>query len=57
VRTCPVPAGDLGTTDFARVQILKDTVVTNAKAAAVTFLQKQFDLSEYRNTYGRSIAT
>lgn len=56
VRTCPVPAGDLGTTDFTRVKILKDTVVANAKDAAVNFLQKQFDLSDYRNTYGRSIA-
>jgi NTE family protein len=57
VRTCPVPAGTLGTTDFARVQTVKDHVVHDAKEAAVSFLHEKFDLSEYRNTYGRSIVT
>jgi NTE family protein len=57
VRTCPVPAGTLGTTDFARVQSVKDIVIKDAKAAAAGFLKKEFDLSEYRNTYGRSIVT
>ncbi len=40
VRTCPVPAGTLGTTDFARVQAVKDHVVEDAKEAAVSFLHE-----------------
>lgn len=54
VRTCPAPAGDLGTTDFGRVNDVKAQVVAGAKAAAGQFLDT-FDLSKYRNTHANTI--
>ncbi|HYX85127.1 MAG TPA: patatin-like phospholipase family protein [Gaiellales bacterium] len=54
VRTCPVPAGHLGTTDFDRVNAVKDQVVKGARAAAMTFVE-QFKLADYRNTYAQKV--
>jgi NTE family protein len=54
VRTCPAPAGDLGTTDFARVSQVKNQVVADAKTAAGKFLDG-FNLSNYRNTYANTL--
>jgi NTE family protein len=54
VRTCPTPAGDLGTTDFGKVAELKDGVIAGAEAAAGAFL-KTFDLSRYRNTHAKTV--
>jgi NTE family protein len=55
VRTCRVPAGDVGTTEFDLSDERKRLLVEGGRRAAEQFLDG-FDLDEYRNTYGRQLA-
>jgi NTE family protein len=54
VRTCPVPADDVGTTDFDLSDEKKQELVDGGHKAAWDFLDK-FDLAEYRNTFGQQL--
>ena len=54
VRTCGVPAGDVGTTEFDLNDERKRLLVEGGRRAAEQFLDK-FDPDEYRNTYGRQL--
>jgi hypothetical protein len=55
VRTCAVPAGDIGTVDFKLTTADRDLLKHGTNAAAA-FLDA-FDPTKYRNTYGRPLAT
>jgi NTE family protein len=54
VRTCPVDAGDVGTTDFTLPAAGRAELVHGGRRAARAFLEA-FDLDAYRNTYGRGL--
>jgi NTE family protein len=54
VRTCPVPADDVGTTDFDISDEKKQELVDGGREAATKFLD-EFDLAEYRNTFGHPL--
>jgi NTE family protein len=56
VRTCPVPASDIGTTDFRLTPLEQTELVENGRRAARRFLDS-FSLEEYRNTYGRRLSS
>lgn len=56
VRTCPVPAGDIGTTDFRLTPLEQTELVENGRRAARRFLDS-FSTEDYRNTYGRRLST
>ena len=56
VRTCPVPASDVGTTDFRLTPLEQTELVENGRRAARRFLDS-FRFEEYRNTYGRRLST
>ena len=55
VRTCPVSAGDIGTTDFALTQKQQDWLIDSGRKAAAEFLAN-FSLDDYFNTFGRKLA-
>lgn len=54
VRTCPVDAGDVGTTDFDLPAAARTALIDGGRQAAKAFLDA-FDPTEYRNTYGRGL--
>jgi NTE family protein len=54
VRTCPVDAGDVGTTDFDLPAAGRAALIHGGRRAGKAFLER-FDLAEYRNTFGRSL--
>lgn len=54
VRTCPVSAGNVGTTDFDLSPEGRTELVTNGRRAATDFLDS-FDIREYVNTFGRRL--
>lgn len=54
VRTCPVPAGEIGSTDFALTREQQDWLLDSGRGAAAAFL-KDFDPAEYFNTFGRKL--
>ncbi|MDQ2910499.1 MAG: patatin-like phospholipase family protein [Actinomycetota bacterium] len=54
-RTCPVPAGDIATTDFRLTLLQQTELVEGGRRAARRFLDS-FDPEEYRNTYGRRLS-
>jgi NTE family protein len=56
VRTCPVPASDVGTTDFRLTPLEQTELVENGRRAARRFLDS-FSLEDYRNTYGRRLSS
>jgi NTE family protein len=56
VRTCPVPAGDVGTTDFRLTPLEQTELVENGRRVARRFLDS-FSPEDYRNTYGRRLST
>jgi NTE family protein len=56
VRTCPVPASGVGTTDFRLTPLERTELVENGRRAARRFLDS-FRLEDYRNTYGRRLST
>jgi NTE family protein len=55
-RTVTVDAGSVGTTQFDLTPELQQMLIDNGRAAANAFLAK-FDLSQYENTYHRTIAS
>jgi NTE family protein len=54
VRTCPVDAGDVGTTDFNLPEAGRADLVHGGRRAARLFLE-HLDLAAYRNTYGHGL--
>lgn len=54
VRTCPVSAGDIGSTDFALTKQQQDWLIKSGKDAAAAFLA-DFSLDAYFNTYGKKL--
>jgi NTE family protein len=54
VRTCPVDAGDVGTTDFDLSAEGRAALIHGGRRAAKAFLDL-FDPEEYRNTFGRPL--
>lgn len=54
VRTCPVSAGDIGTTDFALTKKQQDWLLDSGRKAAAAFLA-DFSLDAYFNTYGKKL--
>ena len=54
VRTCPISAGDIGTTDFDLTTEQEDWLVASGRAGAQAFLA-QFRRADYINTYGRTL--
>ncbi len=54
VRTCPVPAGEVGTTDFDIPAAGRAALIHGGREAAKAFLER-FELADYRNTYGRTL--
>jgi NTE family protein len=54
VRTCAVPAGQIGTTDFDLKPADQDWLLTSGRKAAGEFLD-QFKLEDYFNTFGRTL--
>jgi NTE family protein len=54
VRTCPVDAGAVGTTDFDLPAARRAELVHGGRRAARAFLET-FDLAAYRNTHGRPL--
>jgi NTE family protein len=54
VRTCPVDAGDVGTTDFDLLAAGRTALLEGGRQAAKDFLGG-LDLTEYRNTFGRPL--
>jgi NTE family protein len=54
VRTCPVDAGDVGTTDFELPAAKRQDLIHGGRRAARAFLSS-FDLGDYRNTFGRPL--
>ena len=55
VRTCPVPAGTVATTDFNLTSVQQTELVEGGRRAARQFLD-DFRVEEYVNTYGRKLA-
>jgi NTE family protein len=55
VRTCPVSAGNVGTTDFNLTKEEQDWLIASGKQAAGAFLD-DFKLDEYFNTFGRKLS-
>lgn len=55
VRTCTIPAGDIGTTDFNLTDAQKQGLLQNGRDGAAKFIDS-FDPGSYRNTYGRPLA-
>jgi NTE family protein len=55
VRTCAIPSGDIGTTDFQLTPLEQTELVENGRRAARRFLDA-FHPGEYRNTYGRRLS-
>jgi NTE family protein len=56
VRTCPVNAGTVATTDFALPQADRAALIAEGRRAAGEFLGR-FDLEDYRNSFGRRLET
>jgi NTE family protein len=56
IRTCPVPASDVGMTDFRLTPLEQTELVENGRRAARRFLDS-FSLEDYRNTYGRRLSS
>jgi hypothetical protein len=56
VRTCPVPAGAIGTTDFRLTPLEQTELVEGGRRAARRYLDS-FHPEDYRNTYGRRLST
>jgi NTE family protein len=54
VRTCPVDAGNVGTTDFDLPEQARRDLVHGGRRAARAFLA-DFDVTQYRNTFGRPL--
>lgn len=54
VRTCPVDAGSVGTTDFELTAPQKADLINGGRRAAASFLET-FDLEGYRNSFGRAL--
>jgi NTE family protein len=54
VRTCAVPAGSIGTTDFDLKPADQDWLLGSGRKAAGAFLD-QFKLADYFNTFGRTL--
>jgi len=55
VRTCPVPAGSVGTTDFNLTEAQKQALINGGRDAAIRFLDK-FRTEQYINGYGGRLA-
>jgi NTE family protein len=55
VRTCPVDAGDVGTTEFGLSKERRAQLLHGGRRAARAFLDG-FSLDDYRNSYGRPLA-
>ncbi len=55
VRTCPVDAGEIGTTDFELTADQQSWLIASGRKAAGTFLDG-FKLEDYFNTFGRKLA-
>jgi len=55
VRTCPVDAGDVGTTDFNLSEAQREALIDGGRDAANRFLD-QFKIERYINTYGGRLA-
>lgn len=55
VRTCPVSAGDVGTTDFDLTAAQAEWLLESGRRGAREFLE-HFDVSSYVNTYGGRLA-
>jgi NTE family protein len=55
VRTCSVPAGDVGTTDFTLDEARQLKLIAAGRQAAQAFLDT-FDIAGYVNTFGRKLA-
>jgi NTE family protein len=56
VRTCPVSAGEIGTTDFDLKPAQQDWLVESGRQGAKTFLA-DFKRENYMNTYGRTLTS
>ncbi len=54
VRTCPVDAGTIGSTDFALTKEQQDWLLNSGKTAAAAFLA-DFTLENYVNTFGKKL--
>lgn len=54
VRTCPVDAGTVGTTDFDLSATKKADLINGGRRAAGAFLMS-FNLEDYRNSFGRAL--
>ena len=54
VRTCPVDAGNVGTTDFDLPPAGRNALIHGGRRAAKAFIER-FDLGDYRNTFGRPL--
>ena len=55
VRSFPIPAGSIGTTDFELPPSAQEWLVQSGRQAARTFLE-QFDPASYENTFGLRLA-
>ena len=55
VRTCPVDAGGVGTTDFDLSAAGRAELIADGRRSAAVFLAS-FDLEEYRNSFGRRLS-
>ncbi len=55
-RTCPLPAGEIGTTKFRLTPLEQTELVENGRRAARRFLDS-FSPKDYSNTYGRRLST
>ena len=56
VRTCPISAGDVGTTDFTLDPQTQDWLISSGRQGADAFLD-DFRIEQYVNTYGHGFAT
>ena len=54
VRTCPIPTGDVGTTEFKLSDERQQGLLSGGEGAARTFLA-EFDPANYVNTFGRGL--
>ncbi len=55
VRTCPIPTGDVGTTEFKLSDERKQRLLSGGEQAARAFLA-EFDPAKYVNTFGNALA-
>jgi NTE family protein len=55
LRTCHIPLGAVGTTDFRLTQLEQTEIVESGRQAARRFLDS-FRPEDYRNTYGRRLS-